>query len=501
MDRKNDKNKREKRLVSHDENVSKSLVARASARRPSTFKRHEMKNPQKPFSRLLCHLALIDTYQFLVLRHHITIFTVIDCGSLRTTFFLKTEMPKKQRPNSKKAKKARRKQQKKKDTEARLCTDLVTVVEEKEVVPLKVLLEKNQELLYGKKGLRHIRRAREQMTTTTLSTANFGNGTVTKEQAEAFRRDIAAKYTKRWNTMFLKCEDSDVGYTSVFRDISRIHRHEWKRIMGLDDLMLDSLAVYDHLGLVFYFRGCARKRSGDFDGAIDDLTLALETAFSASRYYCAGAFLERARCYRSKGDFDKAIVDFWACRAICLTSKVKEREEKCSGCEKELLETLILQAKQRNGSARPLFTKKQQYMIERDLSINSYNLKMYECENCGSTDLTTLVEQGFDTRCGSWYCSVRCQKQAWASGHKEVCDRCKPYFFQDSYRAIFEGKFDESDVVAGCLFDDISGRIFDGLTNRELFFLPSEVDLVPQKFKKVAESFLENLPNDQLGSS
>jgi hypothetical protein len=164
-------------------------------------------------------------------------------------------------------------------------------------------------------------------------------------------------------------------------------------------------------------------------------------------------------------------------------------------------ELLATYARQKLGASRPHRTDEDRRKIERELRINIYSSEEYCCTGCAAagTSETTLR---LCARCQrAWFCSRECQEQAWEAEHKRVCSKKpRPLFAHDDEKEGVEESFEDWEKLVGswgegrCFHalvrDTATGRLFESLTDRDMYFLPSELKLVPKKFKTDAELFI-----------
>jgi tetratricopeptide (TPR) repeat protein len=295
-------------------------------------------------------------------------------------------------------------------------------------------------------------------------------------------------------------DDIEAGKDCLLSEIERIYRYEWKKTFGTHALALDSLSVFEYIASTLETRGFARQCSENFDGAIDDFTLAVEA--DGLLFEKASALRRRGHCLLLKGSFKPALVDFQAALAALdpLERPLKSLHlETWSDCQQYMFRGAVLQAKQEKSDTRPLFSKKQRYKIGEALRAGLYDVRQFCCADCGSKNIPNACEAGFCSRCELvCFCSAECHQKAWKCQLRRKCFRlhCSPYCIHDSDRAAIEElvAYDTHGFHV-MVFDapfgqEHTGRIFEALSNRDVYFLPSELDLVPEDQKESAERFI-----------
>jgi len=377
-----------------------------------------------------------------------------------------------------------------------------------------------------KKGQRRFNKANSETTSTALSTANPSAGA--DARAQRIHAAIRVKYKSRWEGMITNINQLQRGdprvvdwsravdwsrvenkCSELFADISRLHRKEWKSRTGQDQPSMDMLSVFRGAERIFCLRGIARFFLKDYEGAISDLTNALARhqemvlkEWSQESWVLNAAILfhYRGLSHKHIGNMDKAVVDM---RAACATyhdqrlrgTDFDYSDEKCR--IQTVSRTLEIMALQKAGAPRPHYDKGEIKKIENELRINRYDPANLKCQKCGKNDQPDCLQSCAKCRIPPWYCSRECQSQDW-SDHKVYCcsETNVPIFLPDCSRAQMELAMEQvggtitcryRDCMFAILNDPSNDRCFVSLWDAEVFFLPSELDLVPDKYKDLAK--------------
>lgn len=178
-------------------------------------------------------------------------------------------------------------------------------------------------------------------------------------------------------------------------------------------------------------------------------------------------------------EFDKAVADL---KAAFLLSDEHEFKAKA------LTSLFDALGRQRSHLPRPHFTNRERMRLCQELQIHMFAKEKYKCLACNKTTDSLLRCTGCDQ---VWFCSRTCQKKVWKSIHKKDCGNKKPAIvLKDRDRALESsvdcnpfGSFASFDngLCLGVVRDKSTGRLFDSLTDRDIYFIPSEMNLLPSK--------------------
>jgi hypothetical protein len=153
-------------------------------------------------------------------------------------------------------------------------------------------------------------------------------------------------------------------------------------------------------------------------------------------------------------------------------------------------------ALKKQGTPRPHYTLPEREKLQKDLDMGIYLKEVYNCQ--GRREQPPEVKLSLCDRCRKrwFYCSRECQVRTWKTVHKDECKllRATLCFFMDSYMCV--RYFSDSDMPEmkgslerdGFCVDDYNvflkdhttGRLFDSLSDKEVFWYPSEVTLIRQ---------------------
>ena len=139
---------------------------------------------------------------------------------------------------------------------------------------------------------------------------------------------------------------------------------------------------------------------------------------------------------------------------------------------------------------RPHYSEEERERLEAKLMVGRRSKDHYFCFHCGGKDISRggAVKLRTCARCRQvWFCGKECMKAAWKSGHKEECysglenviripDFRKPEIedsIADTGVAAFFSPNSGNHVFVR---DTSTGQIFDSLTDRNVYFLPSQTE-------------------------
>ena len=145
---------------------------------------------------------------------------------------------------------------------------------------------------------------------------------------------------------------------------------------------------------------------------------------------------------------------------------------------------------QKRSSKRPHYSDKERLDLEQP---RTWHWPV--CPEPVYAEKMTTISQGVSlstcSKCKHvWYCSKACQKQDWNQGHKKICGA--PIFIPDEQRAQLECTDDiliiktHSGHIRVTLLYLLTGRFFETLTDCDVYFIPSEMALVPDKYRDYA---------------
>lgn len=283
--------------------------------------------------------------------------------------------------------------------------------------------------------------------------------------------------------------------TEILDDIARVDEEHRKKSSGICDGE-DSVIFYPYMGEVHFARADARSETKNFQGAIDDYTQALiiseaSGAMETEKKRHFMTLVYRAECFqklyfstRDLKHLDEAIVDFRA--AWAMVDEVDVGDSRRKKIVKELLTFLVKKRLKSVGFARPLFTLKESRKIEAELKIGVFREQNYRCFECNKVDDKLQLCGGCNR---IWFCGKECQKRAWQR-HKKACkvepvgqlltDEVKAQMDRAEFRhptdAVFIVASKNGDGVDIISRDPSNGSYFDVLTDKELYFYPSDVD-------------------------
>jgi len=235
---------------------------------------------------------------------------------------------------------------------------------------------------------------------------------------------------------------------------------------------------------------------GEPEGASEDLSMALllDQVVNHSDYgqmstRAAKMLFNRAECYDQLGDYHKAIEDLKTCCSVVRTHGKKKFEDdpRClawlPGESVMLLLTVMAKQKVQEGTSRPFYTKEEAEKIMMDLGLEQYDkATRYRCDCCDKNAENSALLRC--SRCHTvWYCSKECQIKMWKA-HSLCCNQSPQHFFCDDSSKVEmelevqEKGFTYSHSVHGqpriFLRDPITGRLFNPLTNADVFFMPQD---------------------------
>lgn len=140
---------------------------------------------------------------------------------------------------------------------------------------------------------------------------------------------------------------------------------------------------------------------------------------------------------------------------------------------------------------------------------NNENVISYCCDYCGKTTGRLSLCRGC---CRVWYCSLACHKKAWKGGHANTCGNvgnAAPVFLWDAWkfqqesleRAVavattttttsMAGRDDDAMMFPHCRNPCIKEQYFKILGDSNVYFLPSDFDIVPTQFQSHALAFMK----------
>jgi hypothetical protein len=205
----------------------------------------------------------------------------------------------------------------------------------------------------------------------------------------------------------------------------------------------------------------------------------------------------QGRCLRHLKDFDGAIADL---RASSTAYRFDDGfEDSAFALMNQQL--LIAMALKKQGTPRPHYKPLEREKVEKELGIGIYFKEVYNCQGCGKRP--PEVKLSLCDRCRKrWFCSRECQVRTWKTVHKDECKLlratsclfedsnidARPKFFSDSDMREMEWSLERDGFIVDnyniFLKDPTTGRFFDSLSDKEVFWYPSEETLIRQMMQK-----------------
>jgi hypothetical protein len=201
-------------------------------------------------------------------------------------------------------------------------------------------------------------------------------------------------------------------------------------------------------------------------------------------------------------ELEHSIADYKACcAAIRLAGAAYCGHPSISQATSELLMAMTLQ-KVKMGAARPHYSEVEREKVQKELGLGIYSNKIFRCLNCNATPSKTVKLQ-LCGRCKSvWLCSPACMKAAWKKGHIQGCpdmglevgESSHLSTSSDSQKATLDEivsrqgcalvALGESQEPRALIRDDATGRLFDSLSDEDVYFLPSDNALFKEVLRK-----------------
>jgi hypothetical protein len=154
------------------------------------------------------------------------------------------------------------------------------------------------------------------------------------------------------------------------------------------------------------------------------------------------------------------------------------------------------------GAIRPHYSEVEREKVQKELGLGIYNNRIFRCLNCNATPSKTVKLQ-LCSRCKSvWLCSPVCMKAAWKKGHKQGCTAMGVKVGEsshlsttcDSQKATLDAivsrqgcalvALGESQEPRALIRDDATGRLFDSLSDEDVYFLPPDNALFKEVLRK-----------------
>jgi hypothetical protein len=289
------------------------------------------------------------------------------------------------------------------------------------------------------------------------------------------------------------------------------------------ELEIDPIGLFPFHLINAYFIRCVLKFAlQDYRGAIENATDGLTLYYEAGEDLLKEAHLEKgneAQALITRGmslarlvgvdgregglsnddaieQLERSICDLKACcAAIRLRgSALSVMHPTLGKATSELLETMTF-LKIKTGAARPHYTETERTKVQKELGLGIYKDRFYRCLNCNEAPSKT-VKLHLCSRCKSvWLCSQACMKNVWKKGHKQVCKdmgieagvRSEVVATPDELKPAIEEAIAQRGFVLVLICaeqeplmmvnDDATGRLFDSVSDENLYFSPSEDDL------------------------
>ena len=137
------------------------------------------------------------------------------------------------------------------------------------------------------------------------------------------------------------------------------------------------------------------------------------------------ALITRGMCLIRLGEYDGAAVDLRAgCAAFSLA------RESWGGwptfpeaCQQYLVAMAMQKVEDRR--ARPHYSTEERDSLFKELKLRHYSDERYQCHECGIKPSSSVDLMHCSACMSVWYCSKKCHRRSWRSGHKAVCPLLK----------------------------------------------------------------------------
>jgi hypothetical protein len=191
-------------------------------------------------------------------------------------------------------------------------------------------------------------------------------------------------------------------------------------------------------------------------------------------------------------ELKRSIADYKACCAAIRLAGAAHCVHPSIGEATSQLYLAITMQKVKMGAARPHYSEVEREKVQKELGLGIYGNKIFRCLNCNEASSKTVKLQ-LCSRCKSvWLCSPACMKAAWKKGHKQVCpdmglkvgERSQLSTVPDIHKATLDAyvarqgsaiiALGESQEPHALVRDDATGRLFDSLSDEDVFFSPSD---------------------------